>query len=77
MPNPFRVGGELEYAIPRVLAALEPWAEISERLRRKFANAIRERLKHNFKTTAARFDCCQPEQTDKLPVLNWPGFLSE
>jgi hypothetical protein len=34
MPNPFRVGGELEYAIPRVLAALEPWAEISERLRR-------------------------------------------
>src|SRR5829696_4353176 len=33
-PNPFRVHPSFFIRIPRVLAALEPWAEISERLRR-------------------------------------------
>ena len=34
-PNPFRVASRFENYVPRVLAMLEPWAQISERLRRK------------------------------------------
>jgi hypothetical protein len=32
--NPFRVELKLESRKPRVVAALQPWAEISQRLRR-------------------------------------------
>src|SRR6185295_13884902 len=35
-PNPFRVNASFFIRAPRVLAVLEPWAEISERLRRNF-----------------------------------------
>jgi hypothetical protein len=34
--NPFRVDSQVRWIKPRVLATLEPWAEISERLRRIF-----------------------------------------
>ena len=34
LPNPFRVQNNYCDCIPRVVAALQPWAEISERLRR-------------------------------------------
>jgi hypothetical protein len=34
-PNPFRVWSQFNLC-PRVLTPLEPWAEISERLRRNF-----------------------------------------
>jgi hypothetical protein len=34
MPNPFRIQRRVLLIDPRVVAALQPWAEISERLRR-------------------------------------------
>ena len=43
-PNPFRVESELEI-IPKVLATLEPWAGISERLRRMQLNLSFERMR--------------------------------
>ena len=36
-------------ALPRVVAALQPWAEISQRLRR-YRPEISESLRRNFKT---------------------------
>jgi len=36
LANPYRVNSEIELQIPRVVAALQPWARISQRLRRKY-----------------------------------------
>src|SRR5215204_7812853 len=53
-PNPFRVWSRSKITSPRVLTMLEPWAEISERLRRN----------HLIKTDAVRVK----PYLKKLPV---------
>src|SRR5215207_8837881 len=63
-PNPFRVGRDLKLCPPRVLTMLEPWAEISERLRRNHLNSTD--AVPNRKT---RLECNIVVQVDEVRVL--------
>jgi hypothetical protein len=41
--NPFRVAASNELFLPRVVAALQPWAEIGQRLRRTSQRTLQQR----------------------------------
>jgi hypothetical protein len=75
-PNPFRVCSQLNLC-PRVLTPLEPWAEISERLRRNFKlmqypqKAQKKYAKLGVQLFGYRSNTWQPPSTPRRDLGRW------